>query len=618
MVEGSAGPRGLPRAPRTSGRVRPDRRRARPAPSCRAGAAPDSPAASTPDRRRARRRHLEDDADPRDPARGPARLGGARRVQPRPRRAPARDAASRTCPTRPRSRCRRSAATSATNAGGPHCLAYGVTSAHVLALDVVLSDGTRGPGGLRGPRGRRVRPPRGRRRLRRGRWGRDRGLRPAHAGAPGGPDDADGFRRPSRTARRTVSAIVAGGVVPAAIEMMDQGIVRAVEAFAHAGYPTDAAAVLLVEVDGIAARRRRAGPLRSRTPPARTASVRSGRRRRRETSAPCSGRAGSRAFGAIAQIAPHYHLHDCVVPRTKLGRGPDRRLRDRRRHGIIVTNVFHAGDGNLHPLLSFDRSEPGVLERVLRASEEIVGSASTRAGRSRASTGSGSRSATSCRSCSPRTTSPRRRACGRVRPGGRMNPQKVLPDGARCGEFAVAAGDAAGAATRLTPSRRARGSDRAEHRRRGPRGAPSRRAEAGRVSRSSAAGRTRRQGRPVRGRHRAVRPRGSIAWSRTTPRRCSAVVEAGMRIGDLRASSPKAGRSGPPMPPTTRPSAATIAAGVVLAAAAPDGSLRDTVVEMELVTRRRPAREERRPDGEERRRASTSTGSRRGRSGRSG
>ena len=147
----------------------------------------------------------------------------------------------------------------ATNAGGPHCLAYGVTSAHVLALDVVLSDGTVARVGLRGSGGRRVRPSRSRRRL-----GGDRGTRDGRCvrltpEPPAIRTMLMDFATVEDCAA-TVSAIIAGGVVPAALEMMDQGIVRAVEAFAHAGYPTDAAAVLLVEVDGIASRRRRRGP----------------------------------------------------------------------------------------------------------------------------------------------------------------------------------------------------------------------------------------------------------------------------------------------------------------------------------------------------------------------
>ena len=168
----------------------------------------------------------------------------------------------------------------------------------------------------------------------------------------------------------TVSAIIARGVVPAAVEMMDQGIVRAVESFAHAGYPTDAAAVLLVEVDGLAAaveaqareveaaaRANDVGTIRVAADDAERALLWKGRKS---------------AFGAVAQIAPHYHLHDCVVPRTKLAEVLTGVYAIAERHDLIVTNVFHAGDGNLHPLFSFDRSVPGTLERVLRASDELV------------------------------------------------------------------------------------------------------------------------------------------------------------------------------------------------------------------------------------------------------
>src|SRR5881396_3456296 len=139
-----------------------------------------------------------------------------------------------------------------TNAGGPHCLAYGVTSAHVLAVDVVLPDGTVERFGAEAP----AAP------------GYDlRGFVVGSEGTLGIVTAVCVRLTPLPPAVRTmlldfadvddcaqtVSAIIARGVVPAALEMMDRGIVRAVEAFAHAGYPTDAAAVLLVEVDGLAA-----------------------------------------------------------------------------------------------------------------------------------------------------------------------------------------------------------------------------------------------------------------------------------------------------------------------------------------------------------------------------
>jgi glycolate oxidase len=331
-----------------------------------------------------------------------------------------------------------------TNAGGPHCLAYGVTSAHVLALDVVLGDGTVTRLGSEGPEAA----------------GYDlRGVVVGSEGTVGLVTAACVRLTPEPPAittmlldfatvedcAATVSDIIARGVVPAALEMMDQGIVRAVESFAHAGYPTDAAAVLLVEVDGIragvdaeerevgaAARDHAVGTIRVAESPEERALLWKGRKS---------------AFGAIAQIAPHYHLHDCVVPRTKLVEVLTGVYAICRREAITVTNVFHAGDGNLHPLLSFDRSEPGVLERVLRTSEEIVRLCVDAGGSLSGEHGIGLEK----RDFMPLVFTEddlAAQACVRSAfdPSGRMNPRKVLPDGARCGDFAVAAagGDAAG------------------------------------------------------------------------------------------------------------------------------------------------------------------------------
>ena len=331
----------------------------------------------------------------------------------------------------------------ATNAGGPHCLAYGVTSAHVLALDVVLADGTVARVGSEGPEAA----------------GYDlRGVVVGSEGTIGLVAAACVRLTPEPPAiitmlldfatvedcAATVSEIIARGVVPAALEMMDQGIVRAVESFAHAGYPTDAAAVLLVEVDGIhaaadaeareveaAARAHAVGSIRVAETPAERALLWKGRKS---------------AFGAIAQIAPHYHLHDCVVPRTKLVEVLTGVYAICRREGITVTNVFHAGDGNLHPLLSFDRSDPGVLERVLRTSEEIVRLCVDAGGSLSGEHGIGLEK----RDFMPLVFTEDdlvAQACvrGAFDPTGRMNPQKVLPDGARCGDFAVAASATDGA-----------------------------------------------------------------------------------------------------------------------------------------------------------------------------
>jgi glycolate oxidase len=324
-----------------------------------------------------------------------------------------------------------------TNAGGPHCLAYGVTSAHVLAVDVVLPDGSLERFGSEGP----AAP------------GYD--LRGFVVGSEGTLGVVVGIcirLTPIAPAvrtmlldfatvddcARTVSAIVASGVVPAAMEMMDQGIVRAAEDFAHAGYPTDAAAVLLVEVDGL-----EAGVAAQAREVQRAASAHNVRTIRvaaddGERALLWKGRKS--AFGAVAKIAPHYHLHDCVVPRTRLAQMLTGVYAIARKHDLIVTNVFHAGDGNLHPLFSFDRSVPGTLERVLAASDELVRLCVDAGGALSGEHGIGLEK----RDFMPLVFSKDdldAQACLRAAfdPEGRMNPRKVLPDGARCGDFAAAA-----------------------------------------------------------------------------------------------------------------------------------------------------------------------------------
>ena len=325
-----------------------------------------------------------------------------------------------------------------TNAGGPHCLAYGVTSAHVLAADVVLPDGTLERFGSEGPSTE----------------GLDlRGVVVGSEGTLGVVVAACVRLTPIAPAVRTmlldfvavedaaatVSAIIARGVIPAALEMMDRGIVQAVERFAHAGYPTDAAAVLLVEVDGLA------GAVAAQTREVEAAAhehnVRTVRVATDDAERALLWKGRKSAFGAVAQIAPHYHLHDCVVPRARLVEVLRGVYAIAERHDLIVTNVFHAGDGNLHPLLSFDRSVPGTLERVLRASEEIVRLCVDAGGTLSGEHGIGLEK----RDFMPLVFTPDdldAQACvrGAFDPDGRMNPFKVLPDGARCGDYAVALG----------------------------------------------------------------------------------------------------------------------------------------------------------------------------------
>jgi glycolate oxidase len=154
------------------------------------------------------------------------------------------------------------------------------------------------------------------------------------------------------------------------VEMMDQLCLQAVEAYVHAGLPVDAAAALLVEVvgleHGVAADVDRIVEL------ARLRDVRSVRVAADDAERALLWKGRKSAFGAIARIKPNYYLHDTVVPRAVLPAVLRQVYDIARRHDLLVLNVFHAGDGNLHPLLVFDAREPGALERVHQAGDEIV------------------------------------------------------------------------------------------------------------------------------------------------------------------------------------------------------------------------------------------------------
>lgn len=257
----------------------------------------------------------------------------------------------------------------ANNSGGPHCLAEGVTSAHVIACDVVLSDGTLVRLGGEEPE----------------HDGFD--LRGAFVGSEGmfgittaicvrlTPDPIDVRTMlldfdTVRAGTDTVSAIIAAGMVPAALEMMDRLCLRAVEEYIHAGLPTDAAAALLVEVAGAPAAVAADAEAIERI--GRDHGARTVRVARDEDERQLLWKGRKNAFGAIARIKPNYYLHDTVVPRRHLSDVLEHVYRIASEQDLLVLNVFHAGDGNLHPLLVFDKREPGILERVHRAGAEII------------------------------------------------------------------------------------------------------------------------------------------------------------------------------------------------------------------------------------------------------
>ena len=321
----------------------------------------------------------------------------------------------------------------ATNSGGPHCLAYGVTSAHVLAVEVVLPDGSLAMLGGLDPEP----------------TGFD--LRGAFVGSEGTMGIATRIAvrlTPLPAAVRTllldfgtvaegaatVSAIIAAGIVPAALEMMDAEITRAVEEFVHAGFPVDAACVLLVEVDGLPGGVDAAASAVAEI--GRAHGARGVRIAADEAERALLWKGRKSAFGAIARIAPNYYLHDAVVPRTRLVDVLERVYAIAAEHDLVMMNVFHAGDGNLHPLIVFDKREPGIMARVEAAGTAIIEACVAAGGVLSGEHGIGLEK----RDYMPLIFSPddldaQARLRDAFDPDGVANPTKVLPSGSRCGDL---------------------------------------------------------------------------------------------------------------------------------------------------------------------------------------
>jgi len=321
----------------------------------------------------------------------------------------------------------------ANNSGGPHCLAYGVTSAHVLAIEVVLASGEVVMFGGLDPEP----------------VGYDlRGIFIGSEGTLGVCTRIAVRLTPNPPAVKTllldfestndgaatVSAIIAAGLVPAALEMMDRRAVQVVEAFVNAGYPTDAEAVLLVELDGLADGVEAA--VKTVRSVAEANGVRNVRVAANETERELLWKGRKNAFGAVARLQPDYYLHDTVVPRTKLPEVLDKVYEIADRYDLMVVNVFHAGDGNLHPILAFDLRVDGVLDRVHAAGREIVEASLAVGGVLSGEHGIGLEKRdymTLMFSAADLAEQDRVRSV--FDPHNLANPHKIIPGGSRCGEL---------------------------------------------------------------------------------------------------------------------------------------------------------------------------------------
>jgi len=321
----------------------------------------------------------------------------------------------------------------ANNSGGPHCLAEGSTVNHILAVEFVTADGDIVVAGSGAP------DP----------IGFDlRGVMVGSEGTLGIVTRVLVKLLPKPPAIRTlllafpevagaaatVSGVIAAGVVPAALEMMDRPLIRAVENFVHADLPVDAAAVLLAEVAG-----HEAGVDAEAELIAQTATENGAFQVRRAADAEereLLWKARKSAFGAIAQIAPDYYLHDTVIPRTKLVEVLDQIYEIATRRNLLVLNTIHAGDGNLHPKFAFDGSDPEAVAQVKAAADEIVEISIAAGGTLSGEHGIGLEKRDLMHLVfSPVDLDAQARLREAFDPIGVMNPAKVLPAGSRCFDF---------------------------------------------------------------------------------------------------------------------------------------------------------------------------------------
>jgi len=329
-----------------------------------------------------------------------------------------------------------------TNAGGPHCLKYGVTFNHVLGAVVVLANGDvvalggeapDGPGfdllslvvGSEGTLGIVteicVR------------------LLPKPQAVKTMLFDYDSIE----AACDTVSATIAAGIVPAAMEIMDRHVNELVEAWLHLGLPLDAAAVLLIEVDGPAVTL--APQVERIVEIARRNGARSTRVARDDAERLALWRGRKSAFGAFGRSGNGFYIMDGVVPRTKLAAALATVYRLCAERGLGTGNVFHAGDGNLHPHVAFDQDDPASQRAALEVSEEILRMCIRSGGTISGEHGVGIEKKPMMRELfAPADLALMERVRAACNPEGLLNPCKVLPGGAGCGEGAAHAHGAAG------------------------------------------------------------------------------------------------------------------------------------------------------------------------------
>jgi glycolate oxidase len=325
----------------------------------------------------------------------------------------------------------------AMNSGGPHTLKYGVTTNHVLGFEMVLPDGEIVWLGTTLDGGEDVEgyDLRGAAIGSEGMFGVVTRVLVRLSRAPQGYKTLLGIYENVDDASQTVSEIISAGIVPGAMEMMDQLITQAVEAAFHFGFPLDAGAALIIELDGLTA------GLESQT--ARVVEIckrndaREVRVAQGEQERLALWKSRKRAFGAIGRLSPNFLTQDGVVPRSKL---PEmmRFIRTcSEKYGLRIPNVFHAGDGNIHPLILYDERQPDQVRRAIEAGNDILQKCVDLGGSVTGEHGIGVEKIDFMEKQFTRADLDAMQLLRRVfDPGARCNPHKVFPGSKRCGDFA--------------------------------------------------------------------------------------------------------------------------------------------------------------------------------------
>ena len=325
----------------------------------------------------------------------------------------------------------------ATNSGGPHTLKYGVTTNHVLGFEMVLPDGEVVWLGVTPDGGEDV-------------DGLDlRGVVIGSEGmfgivtrvlvrlirAPQAYETMLGVFETVDAASQAVSDIIGAGMIPGALEMMDQLIIQGVEAAYHFGFPLDAGAILIIELDGLfaglAAQAQRVIEICRRN------GAREVRVAKTEQERVDLWKCRKRAFGAIGRLSPNFLTQDGVVPRSKLPVIMQFIRACSEKYGLRIPNVFHAGDGNIHPLILYDERDADQVRRALAAGHDILEKCVELGGSVTGEHGIGVEKMDFMAKQFSKDDLDAMQMLRRVfDPSGHCNPHKMFPGSKRCGDFA--------------------------------------------------------------------------------------------------------------------------------------------------------------------------------------